>query len=774
MPRREPTNLPDCLAAPRVPNHGPRRRLREDAERRIRSRNSPCTLVLARAESRFCIVAVWLMGLLWVGFARADDPQHRQVLILHSYHPGYVWTSGIHEGLLSAMGAPRLDVDIRTEYLDWKHFSDTTNLQRQLTSLKSKYATLQFDLVITSDNKATDFAVEHRPELFPGTPIVFCGYNGLTPGDMAGQENITGIAEVVDPERTIGMAIGMFPASRHLVMICDGTETGRAVCEEARRGLSRDKPQLSVRFLGEQDSTEDLLKELRRAEPDTLVVIGPYNRDSKGRFLDLWELADLIRSQGIRLPVFHLYEEAMGHGVLGGWLMSGVSQGTAAGRVAREILQGKRTSSFPIDFTPTVTPIVDFAEMGRFGLGPNSIPAGVRVLHPPRSSFERYQVLILGSLAASLAALVAMSIALVLRVQSERSLRRSTERIRRLLHNMPILACAFDDNRRVIVWNRACEKALGYSTEEALRPSVEFERLVREKSWTRIVDVALGREVPPLETVLTGRNGERRTITWSSESRAFPIPGWAGWILGIDVTEQVAAEQRARRKQRMESLGQLAGGVAHDFGNLLTAILGSAELMVMDNPAAPAAAHAEVISGAAHRGRDLVQQLLRFARAEPGELRPVDIHAVLRELDGMLSRTLNKKIRLRMNLHASEHQIRGDAGQLLQVFLNLALNARDAMPEGGTLSFTTSDKEDSIDVTVEDTGTGMSSEVMAKVFDPFFTTKAGEGGTGMGLATAYSIVRSHGGSIDPSSEPGNGTTFHLRFPVAHSCDSATP
>jgi len=832
-----------------------------------------------------------LAVLLCSGCLEAEDPSHKQILVLHSYHLGYVWTSNIHGGLLSVLRKENAAVDLRTEYLDWKHFPTQANLDRQYENIKAKYQGHAFDLILATDNKATDFLLAHRRELFPGVPMVFCGYNGFQPELLRHQASVTGVAEVVDGAGTLGIALQLMPEIQEVWVICDATETGRAVRKELERALDRYRGRLSARFLGEGQSTEEVLREVASAGERTLILAGPFNLDREGRFLDLWELADLMRERDIQAPVVHLYEEALGHGVLGGRLMSGWKQGETMGRMVVKVLGGTRIDQIPpIDYS-TVRDVVDYRELEQRGVPFSRIPSHCAVLNPPQSYYERFRGVILAGLVLALALILVLSGLLFLRYQRERALRLSEARLKALIQHMPLLACAFDAESTVIVWNHACEISTGFPASEIVNHPAPPD-FIRDEAWQEVLRLARG-DAREGETELRHRDrqGQPRIIRWFSEARRYPIQGWAGWVVGIDVTErrlaeagqarlaqavsqtvdavlivssdgsiiyantaagllferalealihqnlwscfgepedpavfleicqailsgrswrgrirtqaqelspkileaafspiqsrepqalefvavlrdvtqQLEMEAQVRRSQRMDSLGALAGGIAHDFGNLMQTTLLEVELLKNGLGGLHGLlSHADSIQRTAQRGGDLVKHLLSFARSKPVSLGPVDLHEAVEELRLMLQHTLPKKIQIQLDLQATHSVIEGDAGQILQVLMNLALNARDAMSEGGVLSLATENLENDLLVRVEDTGCGMAPEVLAHIFEPFFTTKEAGQGNGMGLAMTYALVKSHGGQIDVVSTPGMGTSFRLRFPLSAS------
>ena len=242
----------------------------------------------------------------------------------------------------------------------------------------------------------------------------------------------------------------------------------------------------------------------------------------------------------------------------------------------------------------------------------------------------------------------------------------------------------------------------------------------------------------------------------------------------LDVTERHreeavrrSLEERLRQAQRMDALGQLAGGIAHDFNNLLTVIAGHAELALSSESPVTARDALVDITQAAERARALTQQLLVFGRRHELAMRAVDVNTCVSEALRLLRRLIEENVRIVDELAAPSPVVHADANQCEQVIVNLALNARDAMPSGGVLTIRTRlDAGRGVAVIeVEDTGVGMAPEVVGRIFEPFFTTKPEGQGTGLGLATVYGIVNSFGGTIDVVSERGAGTTFTVSLPL---------
>ncbi len=272
-----------------------------------------------------------------------------------------------------------------------------------------------------------------------------------------------------------------------------------------------------------------------------------------------------------------------------------------------------------------------------------------------------------------------------------------------------------------------------------------------------------------------------RTISWSF----FPILGsQVVHCYGTDITEVLSLEAQFRHAQKLESVGQVAAGIAHDFNNVLTVIQGYSEnLLIRCSDDAIAATAAKQISEAARRAAALTRQLLMFSRKQVIQPKSLDLNTVLREFADMLRRLLGEDIALEAEYNPQLPSIEADRGMLEQVIMNLAVNARDAMPKGGKLSISTSIEEigeeyvaqhpDSrtgnfLSLTVSDTGCGMDRKTLGRIFEPFFSTKAVGKGTGLGLATVYGIVKQHQGWVEVISEVGRGTSFRIFLPPASS------
>ena len=335
---------------------------------------------------------------------------------------------------------------------------------------------------------------------------------------------------------------------------------------------------------------------------------------------------------------------------------------------------------------------------------------------------------------------------------------------------------------RVVDVNEAFLRTLGYTREEAIgRTTVELGLWRSQEDRAHAVQETqnLGR-VHQMEIEGRTKESAQRTLLYSAE--LIELEGAPHvLVLTTDITERRQLEDQLRQAGKMEAVGQLAGGVAHDFNNILTAILGYADLLAEGLPAADQRREdLEEIRKAAQRAAALTRQLLAFSRKQVLEPRSLDVNLLVDNMDKMLRPLLGENIQLRAVPAPQLHAVRADPNQIEQVILNLAVNARDAMPKGGKLTIETANVDldehyaarhatvvpgPHVMLAVSDTGTGMDAATQARIFEPFFTTKDPGRGTGLGLATVYGIVKQSGGSIWVYSELGRGTTFKIYFPA---------
>ena len=383
-------------------------------------------------------------------------------------------------------------------------------------------------------------------------------------------------------------------------------------------------------------------------------------------------------------------------------------------------------------------------------------------------------------------------------ITDARRLRVRVDVLMALIDLAPDAILAIDGDQRLVLWNKGAEALYGFTREEALgRDATELLSTRYPVAYDEFVRAVIAHDRWKGDLAHTAKDG-RRVVSAASIALVRDKDHRMAGVLGVhrDLGERLALEaerERARlgerlaRAERLESLGQLAGGIAHDFNNVLAVVAGYAAVIgaAADGLTPPIDEQARrdlressgEITRAVERAGDLTRQLLAFARQESVENEPVSLNDVVADLEDMLRRALGDHIELETRLAPAIGTVMADPGQLGQVLVNLAVNSRDAMPEGGRLVIETANVEIAdepgselaagagVQLRVSDTGCGMPRDVLEHAFEPFFTTKSEMSGTGLGLATVYGIVTQAGGRAHLYSEPGIGTTFSATFPA---------
>jgi len=367
------------------------------------------------------------------------------------------------------------------------------------------------------------------------------------------------------------------------------------------------------------------------------------------------------------------------------------------------------------------------------------------------------------------------------------ALRKSEERYRELVEHANSIILRWDKNGTITFFNEYAQQFFGYTEAEIIGRHVVGTIVPASEST--------GRDLRPLMDQICNhpeehrynvnenitKGGERVWVAWTNKLLTNDRKETIGVLsIGTDITKQRLLEEELRQAQKMQAIGELAGGIAHDFNNMIHGIIGYAEIIEQTSRDVRIGEYIAHILTTAHHAAELTKQLLTFARKGKYQLSECNTHEIIRDVCAMLERTIDRRIRIERQLDASRPHVMGDPAQLKSALLNLGINAKDAMPNGGSLRFATSNI--SIDsptqisdfeiepgqyllINISDSGTGMSAEVRRRIFEPFFTTKESGRGAGLGLAAVYGTTHLHKGAIRCHSCEGEGSSFDLYLPI---------
>ncbi|WP_353118343.1 ABC transporter substrate binding protein [Nitratidesulfovibrio sp.] len=485
------------------------------------------------------------------GSLGAQEGARKNVLYLNSYHNGYAWSDHIQEGIRQTLAESPYSIVFQVEYMDSKkfHYQDTVSTLYAL--YRDKFRNKKFDIIIASDNVAVDFLLQFGEELFPGVPIVFCGLNDVQPETLrATGREITGVLENYDVAYNIEMALRLNPQLRRMVIIGDDSVTGAAIRNQVMAQLGPFKDRLVVEEWSEY-SLDQMLDWVRDQTPDTFFYFVPIYRDIDGQFYSAEELLEKVHAAS-RAPLYSNWAFLLGHGIVGGKLISGVRHGEMAARMAMQVLSGIRASSIPIVEQADQAFMFDNNELQRLFISPSQLPPDRIIINEP-SRFYELNKQVFWTIIVSM---VILSVTLVLLVMNILEKRRVEGKIkdqlsflRSLMDTIPIPIYSKDADGRVRECNVAFERFFGVD-REALLGRYEWQAGPEGVAMLRDVsDTSLMHEpgVASYETTLPGPEGSPHSIIMHKATYRNSRGAVAG-LVGVvfDYTDRKKAEDRLR------------------------------------------------------------------------------------------------------------------------------------------------------------------------------------------------------------------------------------
>jgi signal transduction histidine kinase/ABC-type uncharacterized transport system substrate-binding protein/ActR/RegA family two-component response regulator len=716
-----------------------------------------------------------------------------KVLILNSYHPGFSWSDDEEAGVIEQLKhLPSIDIPV--EYLDAKRYSQKADQLRMKNLLAEKYLGKKMDLVIALDDAAVELVTKFHTALFPDTPVVFAGITSFNKYSGFGRKKITGVLETQDIKHTVDMILNWHPDTREIMAISDTTVSGLSARKSMQAVAAAYADRVTFRFMP-PCTFEEARASVAALSSHSVILLNTYTTDSSGRTLSTQDSTRLIVS-GARVPVYGVHQNRFGEGIVGGFLLSGREQGRQAAEMGLGILAGKNPETIPIRNTGTTIPMFDYRQMERFGIPLAKLPMGSIVIHKPASVFtthRKFAFTITGILVLLVIAILLLLLFTTRLIRAKRALQKSEAKTRSVLDNIGIGVSLISPEMGIIELNKQMRQ--WFPDIDPLQSPFCF-RAFNDPPREEACDGC-----PVVKSYGDGKVHQATIQTPGSEGIrnfrivASPVFGPSGEIWAViemvdDITEQLSLESQLRQAQKMESVGRLAGGVAHDFNNMIGVILGYGELaLAKTEPDHGAHDYIEQIMKAAQRSTTIIRQLLAFARKQTISPRVLDINATVEGMTKILKRLIGEDIELVWRPGDAVWTVKIDPGQVDQILANLCINARDAIANVGKITIETANTEfdaaytsrhmgfqpgEYVRLSVSDTGCGMDRAILNNIFEPFFTTKEAGKGTGLGLATVYGIIRQNNGFINVYSEPGQGTTFKLYLPRQNSGPDALP
>jgi signal transduction histidine kinase len=721
---------------------------------------------------RLCAFA--FVAAICTGAAQAQVKSVVTVLGAEIRSPAYETMARAVRETLDASGDGA--VEHYTEYLDNARFPGPEQEVELAEHLRKRYSDRHIDVVIAFDPPAVRFVLKHRDQIFPGVPVVFGAVRAPTLAQLKLPPDFIGLPVHLEPGPTIRMALALRPDARELVFVSGIAELDSAWAEIVR--ATPLPPGVRLRMLSGLP-IDAIERELAALGPHTVVVTGTFRRDGAGRIF-FGVIAVLERLARVSTaPIFHLYDNGVGHGAVGSFTVPVEAIGVQAATIAKQLLAGVPPVSVVLPSTAPV-PIVDWRELRRWGMDEALLPAGtiVRFREPTFWQEYRYHVM-------AVAALILLETALVAGLLLQRRLRRRVEeQLRQNQRTMQLAANA----AQLVMWNWDIERddiwlsdghhQVAGSVGPGYRTLQKFLSVIHPEDRDAVRHA--------VERAIAGDGN------YESEYRVVGGDGVTRWYAGrgrvehannapvqlrgvtLDITRRKSAEIDAQRQRnelahlsRITVLGELSVSMAHELNQPLMAILSNAQAarMFIAHETVDLVELGAILDDIVEndkRAGEIIWGMRKMLKKEEAahEAMPVNdmVQDVLRLMRGDL---VQRGVAVQARLAADAPAIRGDRMQLQQVLINLIQNGCDAMAafprSERILDVRTESAGGSVRISVADRGGGIPAESMGGIFTPFFTTK--EHGLGLGLSVCTSIIESHGGELIATNNDGRGATF---------------
>jgi len=725
-------------------------------------------------------VFVFLLGL-----AAPALGQVRRVVLLYDERTELPGLAALDARLVQGLTAGFPGVEVYREAMDLSRFQSNAYPTLLKDYLRAKYADKRIDVVIAAMGPALDFMLADGREVFPKTPIVFCGIDRRELGDLRLPSNVTGVLLKREFAPTLELALRLHPGTRRVLFVAGSSEFDRRLTDAARAEFDSRANQPPIEYLTGLP-LPDLLDTLAKLPPRTVVLYSTMFADVKGQSYVPHEVAERIAATATA-PVYAFMDQYLGRGIVGGQLYTVDAHGEEAARLALRILHGARPSDIPPVERASSIELFDGRQLRRWGIDEARLPAGSVVRFRDVPPWERYRTTIVataGVLLLQSALILALLLERRVRHRAQAALQESQARAEIAGVSLGVGFWSWDPDRDRVWISEQCARLLGFE-RRSYPPLGNFLDAVRPHTGGSLddaFDVAMKDGTPfDGEWAVATPTGGTRWIAGAIRSSA--ATHGRRHVTGalVDVTERRSAERLAEEQRRELShlgrvaiVGELSAALAHEINQPLAAILANtrAAQRMLENGGIDAAelrAILDDIESDDRRAGAVIQRVRGLVKKDDGELQLVPANDVVGEvLELAHSDLIHRGVVVNTRLLPSAPVIYADRVQLQQVLLNLIMNACDAMgdtpPGERVLVIATSAENGVARIAVHDRGTGIPADSLESMFEPFVTSK--KNGLGLGLAICRSIVRSHGGNMWASNNPDRGATIVVSLPIA--------
>ncbi|HBF43162.1 MAG TPA: hypothetical protein DDW42_05930, partial [Desulfobacteraceae bacterium] len=600
----------------------------------------------------------------WPQLSSAQNPQTKKVLVLHSYLRGFLWNDAIDGAVESILRKDNPGLQIETEYMDHKRLNESAYVKQFYNICRQRFGNLRFDVVICSDNNSLGFWKEYRDEIFPETPFVFCGINNFQKSMLKGKNLFAGTIEEIEIRETLDIALKLRPKARHVFVYGSDTTT-YSTNKEILEKIIPDY-QNSVDFtLANDFNIRQAQNNIQKLPNNSLILVLSSIKDEQGQLLLFQRFPEMMAGV-CNVPIFGCWDFLLGHGIVGGKLTGGFTQGQTSARLALRILNGEKVETIPLVKEDRNQYMFDYKQMQRFGIMMSQLPVGSIVINKPLSLYSKYWPYVWGVLASiTFLTLIIVIFGIIIynRKKAEEALRESEERFRTLAEDAPFGITIMKPDKSFEYINSMFTEIFGYTIEDIpdndifLRKAYPDEKYRGEviSTWKEgLVKNSKQREIKTRVFKVRCKDKRDRIIRF----RPVILKNGKEFITYEDISFQVSTGEEKKRLQtrlqqiqKMEAIGTLAGGIAHKFNNALSSITGNIELIKMDfSDDEEISQYADAMEYSAYQMADLTSQLLAYARGGKYNPKVISLSDFLEDTLPLIRHNINRAVQIKTDL----------------------------------------------------------------------------------------------------------------------------
>lgn len=726
-------------------------------------------------------------------FAKEAGKKH--ILVLNSYNPESAWTNDELNGIKKKLGSVNYDIDITVEYMDSKNNYGTEYTNKLFDLYSYKYKNRKFDAIICTDNDAFNFMKNYGEKLFSNTPVVFCGVNNFDKSLIKGFKNFTGVAEIIDIQNTLDIALKLHPNTKEILVILDDTTTGIEIRKIFNKFTEKYKVKFSFYEGMDIDYASSMVEKLSK---DAVVLIAAGFKDKNGLYISMEEGGRIINSK-CSVPIYSWWDFYINNGVIGGLMTSGHIEGENAGDLALRILGGQLPADIPVVIDSKRQYMFDYNKLKQFGIKNSNLPKEAIIYNLPEKSYSIPKVYTWVIIYILIIIIIALIIVNYKRKIVQKELEESEELLRTVINSLHDTICFRDPDGRWIEANDAVRQLykthieiIGKTYDELIDLFPEFEKqfefcqLTDKIAWET-------RKISRVEEVIIKPGGEERIYDVTKVPLFNKDGSKKGLVsLGHDITEHKKSEELRKKSEESDRMinelmhyekirTDFFANLSHELRTPLNLIFGALQMVELlekdqcsNNIPHKLTNYTNIMKQNCFRLLRIVNNLIDITKIDAGylqlELKNENIVSIVEEITlSVKDYVENKGISLIFDTDIEEKIIACDPDKIERIMLNLLSNSIKFTGLSGKIEVLITDAGDEINISVKDTGIGIPKEKQNLIFERFMqvdkSLSRNREGSGIGLSLVKSLVELHNGSISVKSEYEKGSEFVIILPV---------